>query len=104
MTPRDITEHAAHIMGYLDALKPEDRLAVWAEVMGQMWQPMETAKKDVPVLAFFPKPKIVTQARHQVNRLDGDVWASALDSFPDRWSYHPTHWLPLPTAPAKDTP
>lgn len=65
------------------------------------WQPIETAPKDgMNFLAWFPSRKRHCVAWRQRHTLDGDLWASFLDAYPDRWSDQPTHWMPLPAPPA----
>lgn len=59
------------------------------------WQPIETAPKDREFLAAVPGPRgngyllIVGKVN------DGGLLAS----IPGRWSYEPTHWMPLPEPP-----
>lgn len=62
------------------------------------WQPIETAPKDRPILAYLKSAGI------QVIRWGRHGWTNCM------WQVEPTHWMPLPDPPndammkARETP
>ena len=61
------------------------------------WQPIKTAPRDVFVLVYEQGWNLTTNdcdiAQHEAE----DVWETS-EGFRNM---HPTHWMPLPTAPEK---
>lgn len=62
--------------------------------MASEWQPIETAPEDgTRFLALIPFRKSYHQMVGYFPRHGNFV------SWPGRWSYAPTHWMPLPDLP-----
>ena len=75
-----------------DAIKAgRDRIeALMAE---RQWQPIETAPKDVAILAYSPR----TYMEYVVVEWSKGCWMDAHDS-----EHFPAHWMPLPQPPTED--
>lgn len=68
------------------------------------WQPIETAPKDKFVLLAGPSGYTTIKIVHATGRMCSDYHAGrwidhANDDLMD-WGFEPTHWMPLPKAPA----
>lgn len=61
-----------------------------------MWQPIETAPADKPVLVWFERFGM----SYNVMRRDGEGWVEAVDDGRRlKDGYEPSHWMPLPAPP-----
>jgi hypothetical protein len=83
-----------------------EQLAFYRELLSlrrSQWRPIETAKKNsdfVPVMVT--DGKYVTLAEWHA---DEDQWWEINNSPTDSWGspLYPTHWMPLPSPPMKDS-
>ena len=77
---------------------------------GREWLPIESAPKDLVILLYRPTAAIWAQV--SVGKFDDDKFAKKPKPFWEIWlkigrilesrNWEPTHWMPLPAAPAKE--
>ena len=68
------------------------------------WQPIETAPKDGTVLLTFPHYRVTHWSVDECMSFSHAGWAGRWDEYTETFAVIiPTHWMPLPPAPTKDT-
>lgn len=69
-----------------------------------MWQPIETAPTDEPVLLWDGRKVVVARrARHQGHWYVADTYGRLSILVPGLGNHPVSHWMPLPEGPRTDT-
>lgn len=76
-----------------------------AEIAAQAWRPIESAPKNIYVLAYFPDATeqerilIAGLLEFQGDPDPAEWWEISADAHPNPIDVTPTHWMPLPPPP-----
>jgi hypothetical protein len=63
------------------------------------WQPMDTAPKDRPILAYNPMMGVYNTQYQSQEPDERDRWPCGFSGWSGTWYCWPTHWMPVPKPP-----